>query len=564
MTLTVRSASVTGATTAARGLTYAELDANWAHVIESSNHNFTQSGIGMVSQNVQEALGSIVITFDGAGAEGDDSTDDTTAIQRALDRAYDLGGGMVKATRGKTYKITDDLIVGNRVQVELDGATIKQYTADTPCFSVIKASLNELWGVRNGICTWSAQQTESQTGAVGVQLATTSVTSYNGKVQNLKVKNGYGAVSLPELSGCHAFFIDLDNVVALDCASYGFDLLGDTSGAQTNIWLRNCWSVQTAGSENSTSRGYRLKRINGLLIDNCGADHIQNSNIFDIDTCQGVIGTASVESCDITASSGTHALFRFSGCNFEVGVLIATDNNVTISGTAAAMHTRVISSSVVHISALEDRNTTVTDTSSDAYYTINGASTERIYVDNYISTGSTPASVIAEFGQHLYLRYLDGNARMNTEGGKDVVFRTAAPTAETWAIGDRVFNTAPALGEPIGWTCITAGTPGTWHPFGMLNSVSADKGNAASTFTPYASDTTFIYNTAIDADRAVTLTTTGAYNGLKLRVVRTAASTGAFKVNVGTGPLAALDPGEWCDVEFDGSAYVLTAFGALA
>lgn len=39
MTLTVRSASVTGATTAARALTYAEMDANWDHVA-----NFTPSG----------------------------------------------------------------------------------------------------------------------------------------------------------------------------------------------------------------------------------------------------------------------------------------------------------------------------------------------------------------------------------------------------------------------------------------------------------------------------------------------------------------------------------------
>lgn len=39
MTLTVRSASVTGATTAARALTHAEMDANWDHVA-----NFTPSG----------------------------------------------------------------------------------------------------------------------------------------------------------------------------------------------------------------------------------------------------------------------------------------------------------------------------------------------------------------------------------------------------------------------------------------------------------------------------------------------------------------------------------------
>jgi hypothetical protein len=49
MTLTVRSASVTGATTASRSLTHAEMDANWAHVIDSANHSFTQSGSGLTT-----------------------------------------------------------------------------------------------------------------------------------------------------------------------------------------------------------------------------------------------------------------------------------------------------------------------------------------------------------------------------------------------------------------------------------------------------------------------------------------------------------------------------------
>lgn len=53
MTLTVRQASVTGATTAGRELTYSEMDANWAHVIQASNQTFTPSGTGAVSTDLQ-------------------------------------------------------------------------------------------------------------------------------------------------------------------------------------------------------------------------------------------------------------------------------------------------------------------------------------------------------------------------------------------------------------------------------------------------------------------------------------------------------------------------------
>lgn len=48
------------------------------------------------------------------------------------------------------------------------------------------------------------------------------------------------------------------------------------------------------------------------------------------------------------------------------------------------------------------------------------------------------------------------------EGTAFVARATAAPTAGTWAVGDRVMNISPSVGQPIGWVCTVAGTPGTW------------------------------------------------------------------------------------------------------
>lgn len=96
-----------------------------------------------------------------------------------------------------------------------------------------------------------------------------------------------------------------------------------------------------------------------------------------------------------------------------------------------------------------------------------------------------------------------------------------------------------------------------------LTKVSADKGDAAATLTIGTSEQTSQWNTPLTAVRAVTLSTTGAYSGAKFRIVRTAAATGASALNVGTGPLKALAAGQWCDVEHNGSAWMLTAFGSL-
>lgn len=74
---------------------------------------------------------------------------------------------------------------------------------------------------------------------------------------------------------------------------------------------------------------------------------------------------------------------------------------------------------------------------------------------------------------------------------------------------------------------------------------------------------TTIQPLALSADRACTLATTGAVAGMSKKIVRATSSTGAFNLNVGTGPLKALASGQWCEVTFNGTAWVLTGFGSL-
>jgi hypothetical protein len=44
----------------------------------------------------------------------------------------------------------------------------------------------------------------------------------------------------------------------------------------------------------------------------------------------------------------------------------------------------------------------------------------------------------------------------------------AVPLAGTFAVGDRVLNSTPSIGQPKGWICTVAGTPGTWVSEGNL------------------------------------------------------------------------------------------------
>lgn len=57
---------------------------------------------------------------------------------------------------------------------------------------------------------------------------------------------------------------------------------------------------------------------------------------------------------------------------------------------------------------------------------------------------------------------LSAYARTGSTHDQAVIKFLAAPTILTWTRGDQCWNEEPAVGQPIGWLCTVAGTPGTW------------------------------------------------------------------------------------------------------
>ena len=57
-----------------------------------------------------------------------------------------------------------------------------------------------------------------------------------------------------------------------------------------------------------------------------------------------------------------------------------------------------------------------------------------------------------------------------TIGTTTQTYGSAAPTTSTNVVGNIVWNTVPAASGNIGWVCVTAGTPGTWKTFGAIAS----------------------------------------------------------------------------------------------
>lgn len=82
-------------------------------------------------------------------------------------------------------------------------------------------------------------------------------------------------------------------------------------------------------------------------------------------------------------------------------------------------------------------------------------------IDNYTSCNGykwksrTPGNVDACYNFRNYLTYTNKNV---------ITYGAAKPTNGTWKKGDIIYKTTVANNDPIGWLCVTDGTPGTWIP----------------------------------------------------------------------------------------------------
>lgn len=91
--------------------------------------------------------------------------------------------------------------------------------------------------------------------------------------------------------------------------------------------------------------------------------------------------------------------------------------------------------------------------------------------------------------------------------------------------------------------------------------VSADRGDASVTLVPGTDQDVQRFATALTANRTITLSTTGAVNGDRFRIVRT--GLGAFTLDVGGLKTLPAATASWAEVEYNGAAWVLVGYGLL-
>lgn len=84
----------------------------------------------------------------------------------------------------------------------------------------------------------------------------------------------------------------------------------------------------------------------------------------------------------------------------------------------------------------------------------------------WVGAGTTRERALRNYFSGAMLAYGLTNS---VADARFVGFGDSAPGSGTWTRGDIVFSVIPSAGGKVGWVCTTAGSPGVWKPFGVID-----------------------------------------------------------------------------------------------
>lgn len=559
----------------------------------------TQSPLVQVAEVVTDMLDSLSVKF--FGAQGDGVTDDTAAVQRAID-----AGGRVWVPPG-TYMVNALNITGSGLSLHgVRGASVLQLAAGGTYVLSVNAG--------------AGGTTDPDDNASDIRL---SGLTFRGRV----VESAFSEhLHVLNINACSRLVIDGCDI--LGAQGDGIYLGSSNTGVERHnedITIQNCL-IDGLNADNRN--GISVIDCVGLTIRDCviknharstmpgGIDIEPNANAYHriqnvliervrFDTINGAVGAVgvlltsastfftrpiqgiTVRDCDITSvpnssailvagvddASETSVPLQFVAENIRAssvgrGQTVYGVRDVVFRGCLTRSSTQfgaaigaVTASAVRLYQAVFERcayHTTATDPTVGGVG-ISVRSVEDVTWDScrFESTGRSDGTQ----GYHFYFGASSASTRVRIL--RPIFSDPVGSRTVTGAISvDAGHTLTPATNELTDPRVLSGSSAITFTAGLRTPPDTATKGDAAVTLNWGADGAVQIFGTTLTADRAVTLgTPTGLPEGATFRVTRSAA--GAFNLNVGTGPLKALAASTWCEVTYNGTAWVLTAYGAL-
>ena len=224
----------------------------------------------MADYNVTVSLGGVGATATSGifnvldyGAARDGSTDDSTAIQAAIDACEAAGRGTVKIPAGEYY-VGSTLTVdrgsdyaadrASVIEIDATGATIEApITLDAPILRIgAAANRNRNIHLVGGSFQFAAYNWDS--GASCVEL----YNAYNCQVSNVRVRHGYSGIRLRS-DGTGCVYNNINDVYSTDCLNAFHLTRDDTDGwVNENIFTGGGCAYTSSCPDASSGNGLSL------------------------------------------------------------------------------------------------------------------------------------------------------------------------------------------------------------------------------------------------------------------------------------------------------------------
>lgn len=401
--------------------------------------------------------GRVHAVWFGAKADwnGSTGTDNTGPIQDAIYYAASLSlvGPSVELPVGK-LRITGTITTagaGNVGQVGLVGAG---KTATTLCPDGDFTAVNIVTSlIESGDFSveWPVTAAASIPSArIGVELASANYQFSNAVLKNVEVRYGYRGVIQNDWTAQSlgtAWLCTLHKVTAFRCADWGFWL--NSKSGSTTLRMVQCYVRGDSSAGGQYGKGVFANNFNDIQADQLAIDQCVDKWVLFQNYNLAVVNGLALEANRMTSPAATAVLFN--GGQVVVNGIKDISCTYDTGGNARVIYCGV--------------NCTLALTGYNEQYSTVGAGTTKYRV----AFNSANTQIAINDRTVLPSHVLDNGwfANVVYEGRR--LSRTGtAPNYGSWLRGDNVLNGAPSVGQPKGWVCTVAGSPGTWVSEGNL------------------------------------------------------------------------------------------------